>query len=166
MRSQHRCFIQINIYANIHFISNKGKMLILIKNLLLFWVCFVSIRYGISTATVTSGGASGGGGWEVSPSVFWWQLSLISGESTTKIFSDFGRKYLKVSPIFGRKILLHLSLMLETVSDQFSSILKIVSGEFSSFFEGSFCNMSFPTFRKVSKSSNAFNESHNDPIGQ
>jgi hypothetical protein len=67
---------------------------------------------------------------------------------------------------FLEAILNELSPILETVSDQFSSILKIVSGEFSLFFGGSFCNMSFPTFRKVSKSSNAFNESHSDPIGQ
>ncbi len=59
-----------------------------------------------------------------------------------------------------------LSPILERVSDQFSSILKIVSDEFSSFFGDSFCNISSPTFRKVSTSSNAFNESHKDPIGQ
>jgi hypothetical protein len=52
----------------------------------------------LSAAAVRAGDEGG-----VSPSAFWWQLSLISGESTTKIFSDFGRKYLKVSPIFGRK---------------------------------------------------------------
>ncbi len=67
---------------------------------------------------------------------------------------------------FLKTVLNELFPILETVSDQFSSILKIVSGEFSSFFGDSFCNISSPTFRKVSTSSNAFNESHNDPIGQ
>ncbi len=67
---------------------------------------------------------------------------------------------------FLETVLNEISPNLETVSDQFSSILKIVSGEFSSFFGVSLCNMSSPTFRKVSTSSNAFNGSHNDPIGQ
>jgi hypothetical protein len=105
------------------------------------------------------------------------KLSLILRENICQIFSSIGEKTLLTFLSFRRQFLMsfsqfleailnELSPILETVSDQFSSILKIVSGEFSSFFGGSFCNMNFPTFRKVSKSSNVFNESHNDPIGQ
>jgi hypothetical protein len=94
------------------------------------------------------------------------KLSLILRENISQIFSSIGEKNFVDLSLFSKTVSDELSPILETVSDQFSSILKIVSGEFSSFFGGSFCNMSFPTFRKVSKSSNAFNQSHSDPIGQ
>ncbi len=136
-----------------------------------------------------SGGASGVGV-GISPFPLLFDDSSLSFQKKVRLkFLRFREKMsLKFSPVLGRKTLLTvlsfrrqflmsfsqfleivydgLSPIVETVSDQFSSILKIVSDKFSSFFEDSFCNISSPTFRKVSTSSNTFNESHKDAIGQ
>ncbi len=95
------------------------------------------------------------------------KISLTLGRKCPKTFSDFVRKILlKLSLILRENISQIFSSIWEKNSVDFSLFSKIVSGEFSSFFGVSLCNMSSPTFRKVSTSSNAFNGSHNDPIGQ
>jgi hypothetical protein len=81
------------------------------------------------------------------------------GRKTLLTFLSFRRQFLMSFSQFLETVYNELSPILETVSDQFSSIFRIVSDEFSSFFGDRFCSISFPTFRKISTSSNAFNES-------